>query len=99
MRISHARDVLVQIMKTKRIFEIPLHEHLKHTGFKVRVNNKLQTLTLTCALKGHYPNEGSRGSCTCKRSRPLTSDEEEEIEDLAPLRRGRGQSETGHPLR
>ena len=90
--MSHARDVLVQIMKTKRIFEIPLHEHLKHTGFKVRVNNKLQTLTLTCALKG------SRGSCTCKRSRPLTSDEEEEIEDPGPLRRGKGQSETGHPL-
>ena len=82
--MAHARDVMVQILKTKRIFEIPLQEKLKHTDFKVRVNNKLQTLTLTCALKG------KKGSCTYKSSSAWTSDEEEEIRDLATLRRGTG---------
>jgi len=88
--MAHARDVMVQILKTKRIFEIPLQEHLKHTDFKVRVNNKLQTLTLTCALKG------KKGSCTYKSSQAWTSDEEAEIQDLVPSKRtGTLRRETG----
>lgn len=81
------RDISVRITKTKRIFEIPLEENIKHSGWKVRVNNKQQMLTLTCSLSGKqsdYPIEGKKDSC--RDALEQTSDGEQE----EPLRPGRG---------
>jgi hypothetical protein len=44
-------------MKNKRIFEIPLGENIKHSGFKIRVDNRLGMLTLSCSLSDR------KGSC------------------------------------
>ena len=72
------RDISVRITKNKRIFEIPLEENIKHSGWKVRVNNKQQVLTLTCSLSGKKDS--------CRDALEQTSDGEQE----EPLRLGRG---------
>lgn len=73
------RDISVRILKNKRIFEIPLEENIKHSGWKVRVNNKQQMLTLTCSLSG------KKDSC---RDAPGETSHETEPEE--PLQRERG---------
>lgn len=49
--IVESRDLLVRILRNRRIFEIPLEECIKHR-VKVRVNNKTGTLIISCAVKG-----------------------------------------------
>ena len=78
------RDITVKILKKKRIFEIPLEENIKHSGWKVRVNNKQQMLTLTCSLQGKKDS--------CRDALEQTSDVEPEPSSQSgePLReRGR----------
>jgi hypothetical protein len=72
------RDISVRITKNKRIFEIPLEENIKHSGWKVRVNNKQQILTLTCSLQGKKDS--------CRDALEQTSDGEPE----EPSQRERG---------
>jgi len=72
------RDISVRITKTKRIFEIPLEENIKHSGWKVRVNNKQQMLTLTCSLSG------KKGNCNDEQEQTSLETEPEE-----PSQRGR----------
>lgn len=49
--IQESRDLLVRILRNRRIFEIPLEECIKHS-VKVRVNNKTGTLIVSCAVAG-----------------------------------------------
>ena len=81
------RDISVRITKNKRIFEIPLEENIKHSGWKVRVNNKQQVLTLTCSLgkRSDYPIEGRKGSCNDEQEQTSLETEPEE-----PSQRERG---------
>jgi len=61
--IQESRDLIVRILKNRRIFEIPLEENIKHAGIKIRVNNRQATLIISCSLsdkQGSYNNELAR---------------------------------------